>query len=129
MANPYAATVLVADDDVDALGVVAFGLERMGYRVLRAHDGEEALKLVLERRPDLAILDVMMPKVNGYDLVRQIRATDEVAETPLILLTARAGEFDRRFGFEVGADEYVRKPFSPKELEERVDELLARSVR
>jgi DNA-binding response OmpR family regulator len=127
MANPYAATVLVADDDVDALGVVAFGLERMGYRVLRAHDGEEALKLVLERRPDLAILDVMMPKVNGYDLVRQIRATDEVAETPLILLTARAGEFDRRFGYEVGADEYVRKPFSPKELEERVDELLARS--
>src|SRR5207244_6737491 len=84
MANPYAATVLVADDDVDALGVVAFGLERMGYRVLRAHDGEEALKLVLERRPDLAILDVMMPKMNGYELVRRIRGTEEVAETPLI---------------------------------------------
>jgi DNA-binding response OmpR family regulator len=129
MANPYSATVLVADDDVDALSVVAFGLERVGYRVLRAHDGEEALKLVLERRPDLAILDVMMPKVNGYDLVRQIRATENVAETPLILLTARAGEFDRRFGYEVGADEYVRKPFSPKQLEERVEELLERAAR
>ena len=129
MANPYAATVLVADDDVDALGVVAFGLERLGYKVIRAHDGEEALKVVLEGRPDIAILDVMMPKVNGYDLVRMIRSSEEVDDLPIVLLTARAGEFDRRFGFEVGADEYVRKPFSPKELEDRVDELLARRNR
>jgi DNA-binding response OmpR family regulator len=122
-------TVLVADDDVDALGVVAFGLERLGYHVVRAHDGEEALQLVQERRPDVAILDVMMPKLNGYDLVRRIRAIPEIEHTPVILLTARAGEFDRRFGYEVGADEYVRKPFSPKLLEERVEELLERGTR
>jgi DNA-binding response OmpR family regulator len=129
MRNASHPTVLVADDDVDALGVVAFGLERIGYTVLRAHDGEEALKLVHERRPDVAILDVMMPKVNGYDLVKQIRASETVDDLPVILLTARAGEFDRRFGLEVGADDYVRKPFSPRLLEERVEELLARKRR
>lgn len=129
MTNANQPTVLVADDDVDALGVVAFGFERLGYNVLRAHDGEEALKLVHERRPDVAILDVMMPKVNGYDLVKQIRASETIDDLPVILLTARAGEFDRRFGFEVGADDYVRKPFSPKLLEERVEELLARRGR
>jgi DNA-binding response OmpR family regulator len=118
--------VLVADDDEDILELVAFRLERSGYEVVRAHDGEEALRLAHERKPDLAVFDVMMPKLDGYELTRRLRADEVTSEIPIILLTARAQDADVQTGFEAGADDYIRKPFSPQELRARVQAILGR---
>jgi DNA-binding response OmpR family regulator len=118
--------ILVADDDEDILSLVAFRLERSGCRVLKATDGEEALRLALEEVPDLAVLDVMMPKLDGHEVTRQIRANETTSRIPVILLTARAQESDVAAGFEAGADDYVKKPFSPQELGARVQAILGR---
>jgi DNA-binding response OmpR family regulator len=120
------ATVLVADDDEDILALVKFRLERAGYRVLTAKDGREALALARERHPDLGVFDVMMPGMTGYELTQTLRTEDETSAMPIILLTARVQERDVDRGFGVGADDYVRKPFSPQELRARVQALLAR---
>lgn len=124
--NDRTPLVLVADDDVDIRALVAFRLERFGYEVLQAADGEEALRLALERNPDLAVLDVMMPKLTGYEVTRRIRATEATSRMPVILLTARVQEADVTEGFEAGADDYIRKPFSPQELGARVQAILGR---
>jgi DNA-binding response OmpR family regulator len=118
--------VLAADDDADILELVTFRLERSGYTVLQAHDGEEALQLALERTPDLAVLDVMMPKLDGFELTRRLRAEESTRRMPIILLTARAQDADVQQGFDAGADDYIRKPFSPQELRSRVQAVLAR---
>jgi DNA-binding response OmpR family regulator len=118
--------VLAADDDEDILELVAFRLERSGYTVLRAKDGEEALRLALEAKPDLAVLDVMMPKLDGYELTRRLRADDATRRMPIILLTARSQDADVQAGFDAGADDYLRKPFSPQELRARVQAILGR---
>ena len=119
--------VLAADDDEDILELVAFRLERSGYTVLRARDGQEALDLALEARPDLAVLDVMMPKLDGFELTRRLRAEEATRRMPIILLTARAQDADIQRGFEAGADDYIRKPFSPQELRARVQAILGRT--
>ena len=118
--------VLAADDDEDILELVAFRLERSGYTVLRAKDGEEALRIALEAKPDLAVLDVMMPKLDGYELTRRLRAEDATSRMPIILLTARSQDADVQAGFDAGADDYLRKPFSPQELRARVQAILGR---
>ena len=118
--------VLVADDDDDIRDLVAFRLDRAGYEVLRAGDGQEALDLAKEHRPDLAVLDVMMPKLTGYDVTRELRADPATSRIPVILLTARVQEADVARGFEAGADDYVKKPFSPQELKARVQAVLGR---
>jgi DNA-binding response OmpR family regulator len=118
--------VLAADDDEDILELVAFRLERSGYTVLRATDGEEALRLALEAKPDLAVLDVMMPKLDGFELTRRLRAEDATRRMPIILLTARSQDADVQAGFDAGADDYLRKPFSPQELRARVQAILGR---
>jgi DNA-binding response OmpR family regulator len=118
--------VLVADDDDDIRDLVAFRLDRAGYEVLRAGDGQEALDLAKEHRPDLAVLDVMMPKLTGYDVTRELRADAATSRIPVILLTARVQEADVARGFEAGADDYVKKPFSPQELKARVQAVLGR---
>jgi DNA-binding response OmpR family regulator len=118
--------VLAADDDEDILELVAFRLERSGYTVLRAHDGEEALELARRERPDLAVLDVMMPKLDGFELTKRLRAEDGTSGMPIILLTARAQDADIVRGFDMGADDYIRKPFSPQELGTRVQAILGR---
>ncbi len=118
--------VLVADDDPDILQLVAFRLERAGYDVVQATDGEEALQAATELEPDLAVLDVMMPKLTGYDVTRRIRESDATKRMPVILLTARVQEADVARGFEAGADDYMRKPFSPQELGARVQAILGR---
>ena len=118
--------VLAADDDEDILELVAFRLERSGYTVLRATDGEEALRLALEAKPDLAVLDVMMPKLDGYELTRRLRSEDATSRMPIILLTARSQDADVQAGFDAGADDYLRKPFSPQELRARVQAILGR---
>ena len=118
--------VLVADDDDDIRDLVAFRLDRAGYEVLRAGDGQQALELAREHRPDLAVLDVMMPKLTGYEVTRELRADDATSRIPVILLTARVQEADVARGFEAGADDYVKKPFSPQELRARVQAVLGR---
>jgi DNA-binding response OmpR family regulator len=126
MTNRDRPLVLVADDDADILQLVAFRLERSGYDVVRATDGEEALRIATEARPDLAVLDVMMPKLTGYDVTRRIREDEATSQIPVILLTARVQDADVARGFEVGADDYLKKPFSPQELRARVQAILGR---
>jgi DNA-binding response OmpR family regulator len=123
-ANAAGARVLVADDDADILALVAFRLERSGYEVLLATDGEEALRLAVEESPDLAVLDVMMPKMDGYEVTRRIRDNESTSRLPIILLTARAQQSDVDQGMLAGADDYVKKPFSPQELRARVQAVL-----
>jgi DNA-binding response OmpR family regulator len=118
--------VLAADDDDDILELVAFRLERSGYTVIVAHDGEEALELAVRERPDLAVLDVMMPKLDGFEVTRRLRAEEATSRMPIILLTARSQDADVQQGFDAGADDYVRKPFSPDELRVRVQAILGR---
>lgn len=118
--------MLIADDDADIRALVAFRLSRAGYDVLEAADGELALALALARQPDLAVLDVMMPKLTGYEVTRELRGSEATREMPVILLTSRAQEADVTRGFEAGADDYIRKPFSPGELGARVQAILGR---
>lgn len=119
--------VLVADDDRDILELVRVRLERDGHRVVTAQNGEDALRTAVEERPQLAILDVMMPKMNGYDLTAALRRNTATSSIPVILLTARVEEADVDRGVRAGADDYVKKPFSTTELRDRVDVLLRRS--
>lgn len=118
--------VLAVDDDKTILGLVVYRLEHSGYRVITAPDGEEALRLALEQRPALAVVDVMMPKLDGYELTRALRSNEKTKDMPIILLTARAQDVDAERGFEAGADEYLKKPFSPRELLARVNARLGR---
>ncbi len=118
--------ILVADDDQDILDLVVFRLERSGYRVAAAHDGEEAYALALATPPDLGIFDVMMPKLDGLELTRRLRANPPTGGMPIVLLTARVQEADIQRGFQAGADDYIKKPFSPQELRARVQAILDR---
>jgi DNA-binding response OmpR family regulator len=118
--------VLVADDEEDIRALVAFRLDRAGYDVITAADGEEALTLATTRLPDLVVLDMMMPKANGLEVTRSLRGLEATKHIPVILLTARAQEADVASGFEAGVDDYVKKPFSPKDLQLRVQALLER---
>ncbi len=118
--------VLVADDDAWILRMVATVLEKRGYSVETAVDGEDALARALARTPDLLITDVMMPKMDGWSLVRNLRARPELAMLPVIFLTALSSEDDRIRGFRLGADDYVTKPFRFEELDLRVAKTLRR---
>ena len=118
--------ILVADDDPDILALVSFRLERAGYDIVAATNGEEAVEVALARRPDLAILDVMMPRLDGYEATRRLREQEDTSHIPVILLTARVQEGDVARGFDAGADDYVKKPFSPQELGARVQAVLGR---
>ena len=121
-----AKTVLVVDDEQDILDLVRFRLEHDGYRVLTATDGQTGLTLAQAERPDLCILDVMMPKLSGLEVLANLRADPATADTRVILLTARGQDADIDRGFELGAHDYVTKPFSPKELRRRVHAQLSR---
>jgi len=118
--------ILVADDEQDVRELVVYRLKRSGYEVVEAVDGEHALRLAEETSPALAVLDVMMPKLDGFELTRKLRETAGTRDIPVILLTARAQEGDISRGFEAGADDYLRKPFSPDELVARVRAILGR---
>jgi len=128
MTDREAPLVLVADDEEDIRSLVAFRLRRAGYEVITAADGEEALLLATTRLPDLVVLDMMMPKATGLEVTRSMREHAATKDIPVILLTARAQEGDVISGFDAGADDYVKKPFSPQDLQARVQALLERSA-
>lgn len=118
--------ILIVDDESRMRKLIKDFLTSKGYRILEAQDGEEALQVFEENEPkiDLILLDVMMPKLDGWSVLRQIRQTSKV---PIIMLTARGEEQDELFGFELGVDEYISKPFSPKILVARVEAILKRT--
>jgi DNA-binding response OmpR family regulator len=116
--------VLCADDDEDILSLVTLRLERAGFDVVQAHDGDEAIELVRGRRPALAVLDVMMPKRTGYEVLAELRADASLREVRVILLSARVQESDVERGMSAGADAYLAKPFKAGDLVEKVGELL-----
>lgn len=120
--------VLVADDDDDILLLVTTRLRRDGFEVVSAQNGDDALTLARERRPSVAVLDIGMPGLDGIEVLQKIRDDPALAETKVLLLTAKAQESDVRRGYEAGADSYVRKPFSPAELSAEVRELADRAV-
>ncbi|HEY7149312.1 MAG TPA: response regulator [Gaiellaceae bacterium] len=116
--------ILVADDDEDILMLLTFHMERSGYEVVQARSGTEALEVAIDRRPALAVLDVMMPGIDGFEVTRELRADDRTRSMPVVLLTARAQATDVAQGMAAGADEYVKKPFDPHDLRDRVERLL-----
>src|SRR4029453_6335908 len=111
-----AAVVLVADDEPDLRSLVQYSLRGAGYEVVTAADGDEALGLALQRKPDLAVLDVRMPKLSGLEVTRRMRSNDATAQTPVLLLTAAVEKEDVAEGFAAGAYGYPEKPFDPREL-------------
>lgn len=122
------ALIVVADDDVDIRELVEFKLSTLGHEIVAVGDGAAAVEACKQHRPALAVLDVMMPGTSGLDAVRLIRADPDLVDLPVILLTARAQESDVETGFDSGADDYITKPFSPRELASRVEALLARAA-
>jgi len=118
--------ILVVDDEPDILDVVAYNLEQAGYRVSAVRDGRSAIAEAERQRPDLVVLDIMLPDLSGMEVCRSLRRSEKTRGVPILMLTARSDEVDRVVGFEVGADDYVTKPFSPRELVLRVRAILRR---
>ncbi|WMI81467.1 response regulator [Anaerotignum sp. MB30-C6] len=117
--------ILIVDDEQNIVDIIAFNLKKEGYQILKAPDGVEGVKLAMEENPDLILLDIMMPKMDGYEACKKIR---EKKNTPIIMLTARAEEVDKVLGLELGADDYVTKPFGVRELMARVKANLRRQI-
>jgi len=118
--------ILIVDDEEDIVNLIAYNLEKEGYSTLKAFDGETALKILQTQSPDLMILDLMLPKMNGLDICRSVRHNPQIADLPIIMLTAKSDEIDKVTGLEIGADDYMTKPFSVKELIARVRSILRR---
>jgi two-component system phosphate regulon response regulator PhoB len=127
--RPQDCTVLVVDDEADLRSIVEFNLKQAGYQTRAAGGGTEALESCGKSRPDIVILDLNMPDLNGIEVCRALRAAPETRDLPILMLTARGSEIDRVVGFEVGADDYVTKPFVVRELVLRVDALRRRLSR
>jgi len=119
--------ILVVDDEPDALDVLGFKLKEAGFDPIFARDGKRAIAAAREEYPALIVLDLMLPEVDGLDVCKILRRDHATAAIPIIMLTAKAAEMDRVVGLEVGADDYVTKPFSPRELVLRIRKLLARA--
>ena len=119
--------ILIVEDEQDIADLIGFNLQRAGFEVLKAHDGIQAVDIALHERPDLIVLDLMLPGRDGYGVFRELRRDPRGANIPVIMLTARAQTEDRIQGLEAGADDYLTKPFSPKELLLRVHAILKRT--
>ena len=116
--------ILVVDDEKDIVETLSFMMKARGYEVLEGYDGEEGLKLAKEQSPDLIILDVMMPKINGYKIARLLKYDSKYKHIPIIMVTARGQETDKLIGEETGADEYITKPFEFEEVLDCVSKYL-----
>jgi len=119
--------ILVVDDEEDLIELVRYNLEQEGFQVKSAFDGESALKIARQELPDLLLIDLMLPGMDGLELCRSLRSDNRTASIPVIMLTAKSAESDRIVGLELGADDYVVKPFSPRELAARVKAVLRRT--
>ena len=119
--------VMVIEDEKEIRDLLRYNLEKAGYSVAASGDGEQGLKLLFASRPDALVLDLMLPGLNGLEIVREVRAEPLTHDLPVLVLTARSDEMDKLLGFEQGADDYLTKPFSPRELVARVKALLRRS--
>ncbi len=119
--------VLVVDDEVNITQILEFSIGSEGYEVLTASNGEEAIDKARREQPDLIILDIMMPKIDGYEACRILKANPITKNIPVVLLTAKGRDIDKRLGYEVGASDYIIKPFSPNKLIGRIHELLVTS--
>jgi DNA-binding response OmpR family regulator len=117
-------TILIADDSQAVRDILRMSLETLGYTVVLAEDGERAMERIAAQSPDLIIVDVMMPKVNGFQICRRVKSDPHTRRTPVILLTARSGQEDIFWGKDCGADDYITKPFKTHELEQTIDRLL-----
>src|SRR5256886_14535150 len=117
-------TILIVDDEPDAVEMIQFNMKAAGYDVVTAADGAEALKKARSVLPDLILLDLMLPEVDGVEVCKVLRRDPQTRAIPIIMLTAKAAEIDRILGLELGADDYVTKPFSPRELVLRIKRLL-----
>ncbi len=121
-------TVLIIDDERDLIELLQYNLEHEGFSVVSALDGESGLSLVVSKKPDIIVVDLMLPGMDGLEVCRRLRADGGTASIPILILTAKASEADRVVGLELGADDYMTKPFSPRELSARVKALLRRSA-
>jgi len=120
-------SILIADDEPNQLELLDFNLKSAGFSIIKASNGLEALELIENHSPDLIILDWMMPKMSGIDVCRTLRSRSETKQTPIIILSARSEDSDKSLGLDTGADDYISKPFSPRELVSRVKALLRRA--
>lgn len=120
-------TILVVDDEAEICDLVSYNLAREGYRVVAEHDGQAGLERIFKAPPDLLVLDLLLPKLSGLEILDAIRSEPRTRSLPVLVLTARSTEMDKLVGFERGADDYLTKPFSPKELVARVSAILRRS--
>jgi two-component system phosphate regulon response regulator PhoB len=121
-------TILVVEDEEDILDLVEYNLKQAGFRVIRALNGNEAIIKVRTERPDMIVLDLMLPDIDGKEVCREIRRDERISHIPILILTARGDEIDRIVGFEIGADDYMVKPFSPRELVLRIQAILRRTL-
>ena len=119
-------TILAVDDEIHILELLKYNLETNGYYVITVETGEEALELLMNEKIDAVLLDLMLPKMDGLEVLRRIRAIEKIKKIPVILLTAKSDEFDKVLGLETGADDYIAKPFSIRELQARVKAVLRR---
>lgn len=119
--------ILIVEDERDLAELLAFNLRKAGYETTTAHDGRQALKALAERKPDLILLDLMLPELSGTEVAGRVRTNAATAATPIIMLTAKGEEVDQLVGLAVGADDYVTKPFSTKVLLARVEAVLRRA--
>ena len=120
--------ILVVDDEIYIVHILDFSLGMEGYEVVTALDGEQALEKVKTEKPDLIVLDIMMPKLDGYEVCKTIKSDPGTKQIPVILLSAKGRNVDQKMGFDVGADDYITKPFSPRKLVERINQLLGQTV-
>jgi two-component system alkaline phosphatase synthesis response regulator PhoP len=120
--------ILVVDDEIYIVHILDFSLGMEGYEVVTALDGEQALEKLKQEKPDLIVLDIMMPKLDGYEVCKAIKSDPETRQIPVILLSAKGRNVDQKMGFDVGADDYITKPFSPRKLVERINQLLGQTV-
>ena len=116
--------ILVVDDEIYIVHILDFSLGMEGYEVVTALDGEQALQKVQDLRPDLIVLDIMMPKMDGYETCKALKADPQTRDIPVILLSAKGRSVDQQMGLEVGAEDYITKPFSPRKLVERINAIL-----
>ena len=119
--------ILIIDDDLDTLRLVGLMLQRQGYQISAATNGQQGLDKAFDEDPDLILLDIMMPDMDGYEVTRRLRSNPSTTETPILMFTAKTQMNDKVIGFEVGANDYLTKPTHPSELQARVKALLARA--